>query len=162
MSNRSTLETESAAHFSRHRAPGMEEKLSRRLIVCFCALSLVCGAQSIQPIRPTIAVIKQDPPQTHTSKLWVASCLTLLAATSFDAASSMGKHVQTPLLRSADGSFGAKGISIKAAMTGGILIPQLFLHKKKGAERPFTVANFIQTGLYTGIAAHNLGVPQPK
>ena len=148
----------------------------KRIVLCLCLLSGICAAQSsevarpsiaiigkpMQSVRPTIAVIEEKPQRTHTSRLWVVSCLALIAATSFDSASSWGKYEGNPLLRSSDGRFGAKGLMIKSAIGGGSLVPQILFHKHRKMERVFTIANFVQAGWYTGVGIHNIGIPQPK
>jgi len=74
-------------------------------------------------------------------------------------ASSWGRNEANPMLRSGDGRFGAKGASIKLAMAGAIIAPQLFVMKRApGSQRLFTIANFLQAGLYTGVAIRNYGV----
>jgi hypothetical protein len=150
--------------------------MSKHILVCCCLLSGTCAAQTTevvhpsiaiigsptQSVRPTIAIIEEKPKRTHTSKLWVISCVALIAATSFDAASSWGKYEGNPLLRSSDGRFGAKGLMIKSAVAGGSLAPQILLRKRRKMERVLTIANFVQAGWYMGVGIHNIGVPQPK
>jgi hypothetical protein len=97
----------------------------------------------------------------HLSKLWVASSILLLAATSLDAASSWGKYEENPFLRSNDGRFGTKGVSIKLSLAGAMILPQLFFRKNHTATRLFTITNLAQAGMYGGIAARNFGIPRP-
>jgi hypothetical protein len=118
-----------------------------------------------------VALRAQSPPdkfsyvaaesKPHISKMWIASSLFLLAATSLDASSSWGKYEANPFLRSGDGRFGARGFSIKLGITGAMLAPQLLLRKNRTATKIFTFTNFAQAGMYTGIAIHNFGVPEP-
>jgi hypothetical protein len=124
-------------------------------LICFFILSVTCFAQSS---HITIAHV-EDTPRRHTSRLWVASCVALLAATSADMASSWGRNETNPMLRSGDGRFGTKGASIKLAMAGAMIAPQLFVMKRApGSQRLFSIANFLQAGLYTGVAVRNYGV----
>jgi len=126
-------------------------------LACFALLSVTCFAQSR---HITIAHVEDTPPR-HTSRLWVASCVALVAATSADMASSWGRNEANPILRSADGRFGARGVSIKLAMAGAMIAPQFFVMKRApGSQRLFTIANFLQAGLYTGVAIRNYGVPE--
>ena len=124
-------------------------------LACFTMLSVTCFAQSR---HITIAHV-DDAPRRHTSRLWVASCMALLAATSADMASSWGRNEANPMLRSGDGRFGARGASIKLAMAGAMIAPQFFVMRRAhGSQRLFTIANFVQAGLYTGVAVRNYGV----
>jgi hypothetical protein len=75
-------------------------------------------------------------------------------------ASSWGRYESNPLLRSSDGRFGAKGVSIKLLAAGVTLVPQICLRRHQHTQRLFTVINFAQAGLYTGAAIHNMGVPR--
>jgi hypothetical protein len=97
----------------------------------------------------------------HISKVWIASTIALLAATSLDAASSWGKYEGNPLLRSSSGTFGAQGVSLKFAIAGAMLTPQLLFRRNRRATKFFTITNFAQAGMFTGIAIHNFGIPQP-
>lgn len=126
-------------------------------LVSLALLSAACFAQS----RSITIAHVEDAPQRHTSRVWVASCIALVAATSADMASSWGRNEANPMLRSADGTFGARGVSLKLAMAGAMIVPQYFIAKRApGTQRLFTIANFIQAGMYTGVAVRNYGVPQ--
>jgi hypothetical protein len=128
-----------------------------RVLFCF-GLSLVpCFGGWKQNL------INHEPetPTPRVSKLWMASCLMLITATSLDMSSSWGKYEQNSLLRSGDGRFGAKGVSLKVIMSGATLAPQWILRKDRTATKLFTFANLAEAGLYTGIAVHNFGVPTP-
>jgi hypothetical protein len=107
---------------------------------------------------PRIAVIRVEEPHHNTSKLWMISVAGLIGANAFDAASSWGKYESNPLLRSSGGQFGAKGLGLKAASIGGLIVPQLLFHKRHGLERTFSVLNFSLAGMYSGLAIHNLGI----
>lgn len=82
----------------------------------------------------------------------------MVGASAWDAFSSMGKSESNPLLRSSDGNFGGKGIAIKAGLAGAALLPQYFLRDRKDLRKIFTVVNFIDAGVYAGVAAHNMGI----
>jgi hypothetical protein len=90
--------------------------------------------------------------------MWKISIAAMLGASAFDAASSMGKVESNPLLRSSDGTFGSKGIAIKAGLAGASLVPQLLLRNRKDLRKVFTFANFVDAGLFAGIGAHNMGI----
>ncbi len=101
-------------------------------------------------------------PTRHVSKLWITSSILLLAATSLDAASSWGKYEENPFLRSNDGRFGVKGVSIKLSLAGAMLVPQILFRRNHAATKLFTITNLAQTGMYGGIAARNFGIPRPS
>jgi hypothetical protein len=83
----------------------------------------------------------------------------LVAATSLDMSSSWGRNEANPILRSGNGQFGAKGATIKLAIAGAMIAPQFFVMKRvPGLQKAFTIANFVQAGLYTGVAVRNYGV----
>lgn len=125
--------------------------------VLFVVFAAALQAQS-QTSQLTDAPLEST---AHTSKLWVASSILLLAATSLDAASSWGKYEENPFLRSTDGRFGIKGVSIKLSLAGVMLVPQLLFRKNRTATKLFTITNFAESGMYGGIAARNFGIPRP-
>ncbi len=90
--------------------------------------------------------------------VWEVSMAAMVGASAFDAFSSMGKSESNPLLRSSDGNFGAKGIAIKAGLAGASLFPQYLLRNRKDLRKVFTVVNFIDAGIFTGVGVHNLGI----
>jgi hypothetical protein len=87
--------------------------------------------------------------------VWKISIATMLAASAFDAYTSVGKHESNPLLRSSDGNFGGKGAAIKAGLAGISIAPQIFLRDRHDLRKIFTVVNFASAGLFTGVAIHN-------
>ena len=125
--------------------------------VLFLVFAAALPAQC-QTSQLTDAPVASTP---HVSKLWVASSMLLLAATSLDAASSWGKYEENPFLRSNDGRFGAKGVSIKLSLSGAMLLPQFLFRKNRTATKLFTLSNFAEAGVYAGIAARNFGIPRP-
>jgi hypothetical protein len=90
--------------------------------------------------------------------VWKISIATMLGATAWDAASSMGKQEANPLLRSSNGTFGGKGIAIKAGLAGLSLAPQIIFRDRKDLRKLFTIANFVNTGIFVGVATHNMGI----
>ena len=112
------------------------------------------------PLNPVAEVRNRS--DRRTAMLWKISMAAMIGATAFDAATSMGKHESNPLLRSSDGSFGAKGIAIKGGLAGLALAPQFFLRKHKEFRKAFITANFIDTGIFMTVATHNLGIGPNK
>lgn len=94
----------------------------------------------------------------RSATLWKVSIATMLASSAFDAASSMGKSEQNPLLRSSDGTFGTKGVALKFGLVGASLVPQIIFRNRKDLRRLFTIVNFGDTAMFTAIGVHNLGV----
>ncbi|HXE15365.1 MAG TPA: hypothetical protein VN633_24785 [Bryobacteraceae bacterium] len=125
------------------------------LCLVLAVFTLQAQSQSASLLSP------READTTHVSKVWIASTVALLAATSLDAASSWGKYEGNPLLRSSNGTFGAQGVSLKFAIAGAMLAPQLLFRKNRRATKFFTITNFAQAGMFTGIAVHNFGIPQP-
>ncbi len=73
------------------------------------------------------------------NRIWISSMLAMAAATGMDTGSSWGKREGNSLLASSDGTFGAKGLSIKAGVAAGVILPQLLLrHHKDLKSSPFT------------------------
>ncbi len=85
------------------------------MFLLFCATLL--PAQNLFPSQKiTIADVADSPRDTHIRHLWLASILTMSAATAADAYSSWHKHESNSFLASSDGTFGTKGVSIKAGI----------------------------------------------
>lgn len=97
-------------------------------------------------------------PHDRSAMIWKISIATMLAASAFDAASSMGKNEQNPLLRSSDGTFGSKGIAVKFSLMGAAVVPQIIFRNRKDLRKIFTIINVGDTALFTTIGVHNLGV----
>ena len=75
----------------------------------------------------------------------------------------MGKYEGNPLLASSDGKFGERGIAIKAGIAAAVLVPQVLLVRKhKDLRSKFAIANFVEAGVFSGVAVHNLGIAAPK
>src|SRR3954454_20932833 len=82
----------------------------------------------------------RDSSDRRTTLLWKISIATMLASTALDAGSSMGKHEANPLLRSSNGTFGSKGIAIKASLAGLTLAPQIAFRNRRDLRKAFTIA----------------------
>ena len=110
--------------------------------------------------KTTIANVKDDH-DTVANRVWFASAFAVVAGSSFDAATSWGKREANPLLGSSNGDFGEKGLAIKAGITAALIVPQIWLHKRKEYRTKLTVINFIDAGIFTGVAIHNAGLAPP-
>lgn len=117
-------------------------------------------SSSALPPKTTIAAVKDDRDKTA-NRVWVASAFAMAAGSGFDAASSWGKREGNGLLASSNGDFGAKGLAIKAGVTAALIVPQFWLHKHRDYRTKLTVINFVNAGIFTGVAIHNLGIAPP-
>lgn len=96
-------------------------------------------------------------------KLWMWSTVAVVAASFADSHSSWGKLESNGLLKSSNGTFGAKGFGLKMGMVGGILLGQkLMVDAKPGLAPAMTWLNFGTAGLKTAVAARNYGIEKPK
>jgi hypothetical protein len=122
--------------------------------------ALFASSSAVAP-RISIASV-EDRHEQKLKYLWIASIFAMAAGTGADAATSWHKRESNGFLASSDGTFGAKGVGIKAGLAGGLLLPQILFRRNKDLRTAFTVGNFAQAGLFTGIAIHNLGIAAPK
>jgi hypothetical protein len=114
-------------------------------------------------VAPAISIANvEDRHEQRLKYLWIASMFAMAAGTGADAATSWHKRESNPLLASSDGTFGSKGIGIKAGLAGGLLLPQILFRKNKDLHTAFTIGNFAQAGLFSGIAIHNVGIAAPQ
>ena len=112
--------------------------------------------------RISLANVEEDRHERRLKYLWIASIFAMAAGTGADAATSWHKRESNGLLASSDGTFGAKGLAIKAGLAGGLLVPQILFRKHTDLRTAFTVGNFAQAGIFTGVAIHNAGIARPK
>ena len=91
-------------------------------------------------------------------KIWWSSIATLVGASMVDAHSSWGRQELNPILQNSNGGFGAKGIAIKAIITGSVVTAQwLLLKNNRPAEKYAAIANFGMASMLGGVAIHNYG-----
>jgi hypothetical protein len=79
----------------------------------------------------------------------------MAAGSTADAVSSWHMQEANPALRSANGQFGSKAVSIKLGAMGGIVALEYALRRHKGAMRTSAVTNFTAAGLFGASAARN-------
>ncbi len=65
-------------------------------------------------------------------------------------------------LASSNGSFGAKGIALKAGIGAAMIVPEILLRKHKDLLTKFAVGNFALAAVYGAAAIHNLGISSPQ
>ena len=68
---------------------------------------------------------------TKAVKDWYKSLALFTIANAADVGSSYGQYERNPLLTNKEGKFGAKGVAIKSAITGGAALAEYLLVKKK-------------------------------
>jgi hypothetical protein len=91
------------------------------------------------------------------------STVALLAASFADAHSSWGKRESNPVLRSNNGTFGAKGFAWKMGMVGGIIAAQqIFVHTNPAMGEAMTWTNFGLAGVKASVAARNYRIATPS
>ncbi len=135
------------------------------------ALALLFAAPMLQaemnPNTPVIspelvARLRSEAPPSRDfhrpNRLWKTSIAVMAAASAADLLSSIGKRERNPVLRGPDGRFGARGVAIKSALTGGALVSQFFLVRRNPHAAPYAAfANFGMAGVFTSVTVHNLG-----
>jgi hypothetical protein len=95
-------------------------------------------------------------------RLWLTSICAMLGASGMDAATSWGKYEKNSLLASSDGRFGVRGVSMKAAFAGAVILPQILLRRHKDLRMKLAIGNFAEAAVFTGISVHNMGIASPK
>ena len=120
-------------------------------------LPRITDAKASDTVRKPIAT--EESSHGLMNRLWITSLFAVAGGTSFDAASSWGKRESNPLLSSANGTFGGKGLGIKVGLAAAVIVPQICLRKHKELRGAFTMGNFAGAGGFTAVALHNLGVP---
>ncbi|HEY3939723.1 MAG TPA: hypothetical protein VGL97_19980 [Bryobacteraceae bacterium] len=118
------------------------------------------GTPFVMP-KPGLVTI-EDRHDRRIKAIWIASIVAMVAGTTADAASSWHKRESNALLASANGTFGAKGVGIKAGIAVGVLMPQIVFRKHKEWRIALAVGNFAQAGIFTGAAIHNFNLAGPK
>jgi hypothetical protein len=113
-------------------------------------------------MNPTKIDIQEQRHDRIVNRVWIGSILAMVAATGMDAGTSFGKYESNGFLASSNGTFGAKGISIKAGVAAGIIITEVLLRKHKDLRTKFVVGNFGDAALLTAVAARNMGIAAPK
>ena len=88
---------------------------------------------------------------------WKLSVGTLAATQALDVVSSIGGYEQNGFLRGTDGKFDVgKGVAVKSAYVGGLVITEMLLAKKHPRlYKGFTFLNFGISGATGIVVAHN-------
>jgi hypothetical protein len=96
------------------------------------------------------------------NKVWAASVAAFLGGTAADAASSWGKSETNPLLRSANGAFGMKGLMVKGGLAGAVVAPEILMRNDPEARKKFAIVNFVAAGVFSAAVLHNISIPKLK
>ena len=108
------------------------------------------------PVVPNQNIANVDTkPERRMRQIWIASMIAMAAGTAVDAYSSWHKQEGNSLLASSNGTFGGKGVAIKAGIAAGVLTPQLIFRKHHDWHLAFAISNFAEAGIFAGAAAHN-------
>lgn len=140
----------------------LQAQTTSRPVRIATASRVALATSSYEPfVSPGIRItnITDRRSERTVNRVWVASIVSLVAATSFDAMSSLGKNEANHLLASGNGSFGDRGIALKAAFTTAVIVPEILICRHKAYKKKFALANFAQTALFSGVAVRNLGIP---
>lgn len=87
------------------------------------------------------------------------SAAAFAAAQAADSASSYGLRELNPVLADAHGRFGVKGVAWKAGITGGVVLGEMWVVKKRPrSRRAIAIANLVAAGVTAALAVHNVGV----
>ncbi len=117
------------------------------------------GVETAAPVMPkqNIAYVETSH-EKHIRALWLTSIAAMTAGSAADAFSSWHKQEANGLLASSNGTFGAKGVAVKAGIGAAVLVPQIIFRKRRDWHTAFAVSNFAEAGIYAGVTAHNLTV----
>lgn len=126
------------------------------------AMAIPSGT-SASAMPAKLSLVPVEEKHDHRMKtIWISSLVAMGAATSADAVSSWHKQEANGLLASSNGTFGAKGVSLKAGIAAGVLLPQIIFRKHKELRSTFAIGNFAEAGVFTGTAIHNFRIAAPK
>jgi hypothetical protein len=120
--------------------------------------SLGSGAGTSAVLPKTDIASVEDMHTRHIRTVWMASIFAMAAGTTADAVSSWHKRESNSLLASSDGTFGGKGVGLKAGMAVGMLAPQIIFRKHRDWHTAFALGNFAEAGIFAGATVHNLSV----
>lgn len=88
-------------------------------------------------------------------KLYRVSEVVVVGATALDAHSSFGGPEANPLLRSGDGRFRRRGVAVKFAVVGGVLLVERLLNRNHRHDQALAVSNLTVGGATALVAARN-------
>jgi hypothetical protein len=137
-------------------------KVAVLLLLCSAAAMqaqhLFGGSAAVPSPKVSIANVVETPHEHTMRVLWLTSIAAMTAGTAADAYSSWHKQESNGILASSNGTFGAKGVALKAGIASGVLIPQIIFRHRRDWHLAFAVSNFAEAGIFAGATAHNLAV----
>jgi|GEM_PF-3154337 len=114
-------------------------------------------SSSALPLNSAMANVEDRHGQA-VNRVWIASMLAAAGASSLDAATSWGKTEGNPLLASSNGTFGARGASLKIGIAAALIVPQILLRKHQELKKVFAIGNFGEAAFFSAVAVHNMGI----
>lgn len=130
---------------------GVEQ--SREGTICRCLSGKPIGAVRVRRYLAPSEAMTRPPVRAGWWRAHLADSALHLGATSLDMASSWGRPELNPLLRSADGRFGARGLTVKLAVFGGVELVKWRIARRHGKFA--RVLSLAPAGAYTGVAVRN-------
>lgn len=116
----------------------------------------------MSPWLSTISSAGSIPARLHQNPGWwqrhLGDTAIHLGATSADAATSWGRVELHPMLRSADGRFGARGLALKFGIFGAVELAKWRLAKRYPRERWVRVLSLGPAAAFGGVAVRNWSV----
>jgi len=135
----------------------------RNLLVLTVFATLTANLSFAEVIEHPRNLKEESRIHEKAQKRWMWSAIALTAASFADVSSSWGKMEANSLLRSSNGTFGAKGLGIKMGMVGGILVGQHFIAQKQPKlANALTFANYGLAATKIAVAARNYQIEKPK
>lgn len=103
--------------------------------------------------------------ESRWKKIFKFSCVAMIVSNGLDVHSSWGYQEGHALVRSADGHFGPRGLSIKVGMVSGTILTEYLVarllkkhSREEKAYKVFSTTNFFYAGTISGVAIRNYAV----
>jgi hypothetical protein len=135
-------------------------KLTTTIVLLGSACLPAVGQSAIESPPHIVAAGQPAAPAT---RFWKFSLACVAAANALDVNSSWGKHELNGILRSPDGTFGARGTMIKMSFQSGFLATEFLIirHDPRGTRHRLAAwINLAAGAAIAAVAAHNFGVPR--
>jgi len=123
------------------------------------------AADNAVSLRPPVAPAEPISRPIHSGRnLWFASVAALAVTNTMDVQSSWGKRELNTALAGQGGTFGVRGVLLKAGITAGVVGLE-FLVMRHGPSaklrRKLAAINFVDAGVVGTMAVRNWQVPSP-
>jgi len=104
-------------------------------------------------------VVTIAAPGKPSRRWWVAGVAALAVANAVDAHSSWGRLEANPMLRSRNGTFGARAVALKGGFIAGLVaVEHLLIRRRPGIAGGCIAGNFAAAGVIGAAAAYNYRV----